>query len=241
MNFTFRLSRDLKLKPKGRKVYFIIFEVFIPSCVSLLPFFSPVPPRTLLFPESRVPSPDPAQLPRLRGPVSSDSPNLPAVPRTPPLHSTVPRTPAAHLASPRSASPPGPGGSQRHAPHGSRTSTPFPELSIKSPSGCSRYSSLCLVVWVVPAVHSRPPVSWVFFRGVLPRFITIIAHIWGRMKEEAWRTKPKNLRSLGMPARWPSMPSPTTSSTSSTTLCQTGWHLFCRPKKPIQDINYFSF
>ena len=45
----------------------------------------------------------------------------------------------------------------------------------------------------------------------------------------------------GMPARWPSMPSPTTSSTSSTTLCQTGWQLFCRPKEPIQDIKYIPF
>ena len=48
-------------------------------------------------------------------------------------------------------------------------------------------------------------------------------------------------RSFGMPARWPSMPSPTTSSTSSMTLCQTGWQLFCRPKEPIQDINYLTF
>ena len=45
--------------------------------------------------------------------------------------------------------------------------------------------------------------------------INIIEHIWGRMKEEAWRTKPKN---FGMPARWPSMPSLITLSTNSMTL-----------------------
>ena len=63
----------------------------------------------------------------------------------------------------------------------------------------------------------------------------------GKNEEEAWR-------SFGMPARWPSMPSPTTSSTlcqtrptSSATLCQTRWKLFCRPKEPIQDINALTF
>ena len=64
--------------------------------------------------------------------------------------------------------------------------------------------------------------------------MNIIEHIWGRMQEDAWR-------SFGMPARWPSMPSPMTSSTSSTTLFQTGWQLFCRPKEPILDINYLTF
>ena len=50
--------------------------------------------------------------------------------------------------------------------------------------------------------------------------INIIEHIWGRMKKEAWRTKPKNLEELWDACRWPSMPSPMTSSTSSKTLCQ---------------------
>ena len=68
--------------------------------------------------------------------------------------------------------------------------------------------------------------------------MNIIEHIWGRMKEEASR---RTWGSFGMPARWPSMPSLTTSSTSSTTLCQTGWKLFCRPKEPIQDMNYLTF
>ena len=63
---------------------------------------------------------------------------------------------------------------------------------------------------------------------------------------EEWRRKlggpsQRTWRIFGMPARWPSMPSPMTSSTSSTTLCQTGWQLFCRPKEPIQDINYLTF
>ena len=62
---------------------------------------------------------------------------------------------------------------------------------------------------------------------------------------EEWRrtlggSSRRTLRSFGMPARWPSMPSPTTSA-SSTTLCQTGWQLFCRPKEPIQDINFLTF
>ena len=67
--------------------------------------------------------------------------------------------------------------------------------------------------------------------------MNIIEHIWGRMKGGPSR---RTWRSFGMPARWPSMPSPTTSSTSSMTLCQTGWQLFCRPKEPIQDINYLT-
>ena len=54
-------------------------------------------------------------------------------------------------------------------------------------------------------------------------------------RAEEWR------RSFGMPARWPSMPSTTTSSASSTTRCQTGQQLFCSPKEPIQDINDLSF
>ena len=52
----------------------------------LAALFLPSTSTDVLFPESRVPSPDPAQLPRLRGPVSSDSPNLPAVPRASSLH-----------------------------------------------------------------------------------------------------------------------------------------------------------
>ena len=63
---------------------------------------------------------------------------------------------------------------------------------------------------------------------------------------EEWRRKlggpsRRTWRSFGMPTRWPSMPSSMTSSTSSTTLCQTGWQLFCRPKEPIQDMNYLTF
>ena len=46
--------------------------------------------------------------------------------------------------------------------NGGHAPVPLPQaVSIKSPSGCSCYSGLCLVVWVVPAVHSRPQVSWV--------------------------------------------------------------------------------
>ena len=73
-------------------------------------------------------------------------------------------------------------------------------------------------------------------------------HIWILLSisGEEWRRKlggpsQRTWRTFGMPARWPSMPSPTTSSTSSMTLCQTGWQLFCRPKEPIQDINCLTF
>ena len=59
---------------------------------------------------------------------------------------------------------------------------------------------------------------------------------------EEWRRKlggpsRRTWRSFGILARWPSMPSPTTSSTSSMALSQTGWQLFCRPKE--QYIHYF--
>ena len=74
---------------------------------------------------------------------------------------------------------------------------------------------------------------------------TKVSHYWahqgknegGSLEDQAEIT----WRSFGMPARWPSMPSPTTSSTSYTTLCQTGWQLFCRPKEPIQDTTYLTF
>ena len=71
--------------------------------------------------------------------------------------------------------------------------------------------------------------------------MNIIEHIWGRMKEEAWRTKPKNLEELWDVCNVAFHASPMIISTSSTTLCQTGWQMFCRPKKPIQDINYLTF
>ena len=71
--------------------------------------------------------------------------------------------------------------------------------------------------------------------------MNIIEHIWGRMKRKLGGPSQRTWRSFEMPASWPSMPSLTTSSTSSTTLSQTGWQLFCRPKEPIQDINYLTF
>ena len=72
--------------------------------------------------------------------------------------------------------------------------------------------------------------------------INIIEHIWGRMKEEVWRTKPKNLEELwdGCKVAFHAIPDDFRVP-SSTTLCQTGWQLFCRPKEPIQDINYLTF
>ena len=92
---------------------------------------------------------------------------------------------------------------------------------------------------------------WSFSGGRISRFFRDGQHslqIWILLSisREEWRRKlggpsRRTWRSFGMPARWPSMPSPTTSSTSSTTLCQTGWQLFCRPKEPIQDINYLTF
>ena len=92
---------------------------------------------------------------------------------------------------------------------------------------------------------------WTFSGGRRSRFfrddqhslqIWILLSIYG----EEWRRKfsgpsQRTWRSFGMPTRWPSMPSLTTSSTSSMTLSQTRWQLFCRPKQPIQDINYLTF
>ena len=62
---------------------------------------------------------------------------------------------------------------------------------------------------------------------------------------EEWRRKlggpsQRTWRSFGMPARWPYLPSQTTSSTSSKTLCQTGWKLAKGQRKPIQDMNYLT-
>ena len=71
--------------------------------------------------------------------------------------------------------------------------------------------------------------------------MNIIEHIWGRMKEEAWRTRPKKLGgALGclqgaLPCH------PRRLHQQALRLCQTGWQLFCRPKEPIQDINYLTF
>ena len=85
----------LKLKTKTETKN-EIFKVINSVLCFLLPF-SP----QYLHGRYSIPSPDPAQLPRLRVPVSTAPPNLPAVPRTPLLlHSTVPGTPAAHLAIP---------------------------------------------------------------------------------------------------------------------------------------------
>ena len=158
-SFTFRLSWDLKLKPKLKRRN-KLFKVIIPCCASCCPF---LPSTSTDATASRVPSPDPAQLPRLRVPVSTAPPNLPAVPRTPPLHSTVPGTPAAHLAIPTvcvaswsrripASRPP-----TAHAP------APLPpSCQLNRLRAVHATPVLCLVVWVVPAVHSRPPVSWVF-------------------------------------------------------------------------------
>ena len=71
--------------------------------------------------------------------------------------------------------------------------------------------------------------------------INIIEHVWGRTWRKLGGPSRITWRRFGMPARWPSMPSRTTSSTSSTTLCQTGWQLFYRPKEPKQDMNYLTF
>ena len=68
--------------------------------------------------------------------------------------------------------------------------------------------------------------------------MNIIEHMWGRMKEEAWRTNPKNLDELwdACKAAFHSIP-----DNFINKLCQTGWQLFCRPKEPIQDMNYLHF
>ena len=64
---------------------------------------------------------------------------------------------------------------------------------------------------------------------------------------EEWRKKlggpsRRTWRSFGMPARWPSMPSPRTSSTSSTTLCQARMATVLQAKRThtIYD-NYLTF
>ena len=89
---------------------------------------------------------------------------------------------------------------------------------------------------------------WNFSGGRRSRSFRDGQHIWilFSISGEEWRRKLggpswRTWRSFGMPARWPSMPSPTTSSTSSTTLCQTGWQLFCMAKEPIQDMNDLTF
>ena len=66
--------------------------------------------------------------------------------------------------------------------------------------------------------------------------MNIIEHIWGRMEDQA-----EELRGAlgclqgGLPChpRWLHQ--------QALRLCQTGWQLFCRPKEPIQDINYLTF
>ena len=113
--------------------------MIIPCCASCCPF---LPSTSTDATASRVPSPDPAQLPRLRVPASTAPPNLPAVPRTPPLHSTDSRNTRGSPGYPHglrrllvpedpSVTPP-PRLTHQH---------PSPERSIKSPSGCSCYSS----------------------------------------------------------------------------------------------------
>ena len=124
------------------------------------PFSPQYLPRTLQLPESRVPTP-----------LSSHGSAIPfpRLPRTcPQSHGPrlftprFPEHPRLTWLSPRSASPPGPGGSQRHAPHGSRTSTPSPSCQLNRLRAVNATPVSAWVVWVVPAVHSRPPVSWVF-------------------------------------------------------------------------------
>ena len=58
--------------------------------------------------------------------------------------------------------------------------------------------------------------------------MNIIEHIWGRMKEEAWRTKPKNLEELwdACKVAFHAIPD----KFINKFICQTGWQLFCRPK-----------
>ena len=88
------------------------------------------------------------------------------------------------------------------------------------------------------AIHQVP--QWSFSGGRRSRSFRDGLQIWILLSisGEKWRRKLGGVSRRT--ARWPSMPSPTTSSTSSTTFCQTGWQLFCRPKEPIQDINYLT-
>ena len=106
----------------------------------------------------RVPSPDPAPASKASRSCFTSPSNLPAASQTR-LRSTVPGTSAARPASPtvciasRSRRIP-----RATPPRHTVVTHQYPRaVSIKSPSGCSIHSCLCLVVWVVPAVHSRPP------------------------------------------------------------------------------------
>ena len=69
--------------------------------------------------------------------------------------------------------------------------------------------------------------------------INIIEHIWGRMKEEAWRTKPKYLEELwdACKVAFHAIPDDLINMLHDSLQ----WQLLCRPKEPIQDINYLTF
>ena len=68
--------------------------------------------------------------------------------------------------------------------------------------------------------------------------MNIIEHIWGGMKEEAWRTKPKNLEELwdACKVAFHAIPD----DFINKTLCQTGWQLFSGFPHQIQGLDDYT-
>ena len=70
--------------------------------------------------------------------------------------------------------------------------------------------------------------------------MNIIEPIWGRMKEEAWRAKPKNLEELWDVCKVAFHAIPDDFINKLYDSVKPGWQLLCRSKEPMQDMNYFT-
>ena len=62
--------------------------------------------------------------------------------------------------------------------------------------------------------------------------MNIIEHIWGRRKEEAWRTKPKKLKELWDACKVAFHAVPDDLINKLYNSLPNGWQLFCRPREP---------